>query len=314
MIQKEFNTYRNNVTLFGKVYEPNNIDNVDKVIIICHGMAEHIDRYDNFMEFLCNNNYIVVGYDQRGHGKTAGSLELCGYMDDVDNFECLVLDLFEVVKNVKKEYLKKDIIIFGHSMGSFVLQRFMQLYGNYIQGAMLSGSSYNKGLYYSFARTLTSIITKIKGRRYQSQFVHNQSFSSFNKKFKPSITTVDWLSRDIDNDKKYEEDEYCGKVFSVSYYKDLTNGFKTITKEFELVPNSLPIYIMSGDKDPVGRFSKGTKKLYNKYLKVGINDIEIKLYPDGRHEMLNEINKEEVYNDILAWLNKHTNKLLTENN
>lgn len=308
MIEKEFITQSDSsLPLIGKVIEPTPIEETKAIILICHGMAEHIGRYDSFMSFLTNHSYICVAYDQRGHGKTAGSVDKCGYMDDVDNFEALVQDLHTVFLHIKHDYPKYPVILFGHSMGSFVSERYVQLYGDTLDGVILSGSSLNKGFYYSFARKLTSIITKMKGRTYKSPFVHHSSFTSFNKKFRPNTTSVDWLSKDMENNKAYEKDEYCGNVFSVSYYKDLTNGFKTILDNFELVPNLLPIYIMSGQEDPVGKFSKGPIALQKKYLHVGVHDVSLKLYPTGRHEMLNETNKDEVYQDILTWLDNHAN-------
>ena len=126
-------------------------------------------------------------------------------------------------------------------------------------------------------------------------------------KFKPNKTSVDWLSRNNENNVKYENDEYCGMTFSVSFFKDLTNTFLLIANDLELIDNDLPIYIMSGDKDPVGEFGEGTTKLFTKLKAVGVTDLTLKLYKDGRHEMLNEINKEEVYQNILQWISEHIN-------
>lgn len=303
-MKRDFNLQvSNDVILKGYLYEPTT--EAKGIIQICHGMAEHIGRYDNFMNFLCDNGYIVVGYDQRGHGMTAGSVENCGYMSDSDNIEVLVEDVHKVVEHIKNAYPEKNIYLFGHSMGSFVSQRYVELYNNEISGLILSGSSYNDGLIIKLGNILASMITKSKGRKHISHFINNLSLGSYNKKFKPAKTSVDWLSRDNENNVKYENDEYCGMIFTVSYFKDLTNCFKLIAKDLELVNNKLPIYIMSGDNDPVGNFGKGTTLLFTKLKKVGISDLTLKLYKDGRHEMLNEINKEEVYKNILEWVTNH---------
>lgn len=303
-MKRDFNLQvSNDVILKGYLYEPTT--EAKGIIQICHGMAEHIGRYDNFMNFLCDNGYIVVGYDQRGHGMTAGSVENCGYMSDSDNIEVLVEDVHKVVKHIKNAYPEKNIYLFGHSMGSFVSQRYVELYNNEISGLILSGSSYNDGLIIKLGNILASMITKSKGRKHISHFINNLSLGSYNKKFKPAKTSVDWLSRDNENNVKYENDEYCGMIFTVSYFKDLTNCFKLIAKDLELINNKLPIYIMSGDNDPVGNFGKGTTLLFTKLKKVGISDLTLKLYKDGRHEMLNEINKEEVYKNILEWVTNH---------
>ena len=293
----------NEVLLKGFIYEPKG----EKIGIvqICHGMAEHIKRYDNFMQYLCENNFVVIGYDQRGHGMTAGSVENCGYMDDNDNIEVLVHDVHKINQYIKEQYPNLPLYLFGHSMGSFVSQRYVELYDNEIDGLILSGSYYNKNLLIRTGNLLASLITKIKGRKKVSHFINNLSLGSYNKKIKNAKTDVDWLSRDHENNINYINDEYCGMIFSVSYFKDLTKTFILIANDLELINNDLPIYIMSGDCDPVGEFGKGTTKLFNKLKSVGISDLTLKLYKDGRHEMLNEINKEEVYQNILQWILEH---------
>lgn len=291
------------IILKGLIYTPTNAPK--GIVVICHGMAEHINRYDHFMSFLENNDYIVVGYDQRGHGKTAGSVENCGYMDDDDNFEALVSDLYKVICYTKQMYNELPVFLLGHSMGSFVSQRYIELYAHSIQGVILSGSSFNQGLFITLGNWIASLITKLKGRRHVSNFINDLSLGSYNKKFNPAPTGVEWLSRDEENNKKYVADEYCGMVFTVSYFKDLTKGFKTIKQNIELINNDLPIYIFSGDNDPVGEYGKGTTLLYTKLKKVGVKDLTLKLYKEGRHEMLNEINKDEVYSNIVEWLNNH---------
>ncbi|MDD3191630.1 MAG: lysophospholipase, partial [Bacilli bacterium] len=265
----------------------------------------HITRYEGFARYMAANNFIVVGYDQRGHGLTLQSMENMGYMSDIDNFEILVSDLFSVSEYVKNKFPELPVFILGHSMGSFVLQRFVQMHGNDINGAIFSGSALNKGLLINVGYFLASLITKCKGRRYRSKLMDNLSLGPFNKPFKPNRTKVDWLSRDEEIVDQYVKDEYCGQLFTVSYFKDLSNGFKTINKNFEIIPKNLPMYLFSGAEDPVGGQGKLSKKLYDVYKEAGMMDVEFKLYPGGRHEMLNEINKEDVYQDILKWLNKH---------
>lgn len=286
--------------LKGHIWEA---EDAKAIVMLCHGMAEHIERYDNFATFLANNNYTVVGYDQRGHGKTAGSVENLGYMSDDDNFVALVEDLHETNKMVKEKYPNMKIFLLGHSMGSFVSQRYIQLYGDTIDGVVLSGSALNKGLLFSVGYKLAKHICKKHGRKYHSELMNNMSFGSYNKKFKPNRTEYDWLSRNEENVDKYIADPFCGTLFTVSFFMDMIHLFLVMGKEFDKVRKDLPIYIMSGKMDPVGSMGKATKKLYEEYKKNGVNDVELKLYPEGRHEMLNEVNKEEVYANVLAWLN-----------
>lgn len=288
--------------LQGVIYTPESA--AKGILVICHGMAEHIKRYDHFSTFLAKNNIIVLGYDQRGHGETLTSLEDIGYMSDVDNFEAMIGDLYSVVKYAQQLNPELPVFVLGHSMGSFILQRYIQLYANSINGAIISGSALNKGLLINVGHILAYIITKIKGRRYRSKLMDNLSLAPFNKPFKPNRTKVDWLSRDEAVVDKYINDPLCGKLFTVSYFLDLTKNFKNINRNYELIPNDLPIFILSGANDPVGGLGKAVTKLHQKLLEVGISDLSFKLYPEGRHEMLNELNKEEVYQDIISWLIK----------
>ncbi|MDD4212880.1 MAG: lysophospholipase [Bacilli bacterium] len=292
--------------LQGIRWEPEQIIEAKGILVLCHGMAEHIKRYDAFASFIAQKGFIVVGYDQRGHGMTLTSMDDMGYMSDVDNFEAMIGDLYSIVEDTRKQFPKLPLIVLGHSMGSFILQRFVELYGMRIDGAIFSGSALNGGPLITIGNFLACLITKFKGRRYRSQLMDAMSLGPFNKPFKPNRTKVDWLSRDEAEVDKYVADPYCGKLFTVSYFLDLTHCFKVIGKNFELIPQDLPIYMFSGEKDPVGGQSKLSTKLFKKFLKIGIKDVSFKLYPDGRHEMLNELNKQEVYQDVLSWLEAHT--------
>lgn len=273
------------------------------IVLICHGMAEHIGRYDDFANFLSQNGYLVYGYDQRGHGMSLSSMDDMGYMSDIDNFKILVSDVSEIVNFLSEKHPDLPIYLFGHSMGSFVSQRYIELFGSTIDGCILSGSTLNKGFLINTGHFLAKMIVKFKGRRYRSQLLHKLSFGAYNKAFKPTRTDYDWLSRDEKIVDSYNQDEYCGQVFTASFFQDLLQGFKDIYRNIEIIPNDLPILIFSGAKDPVGNAGKNVHKLYDKLVQTGIKDIQFKLYPEGRHEMLNEINREEVYQDVLNWLN-----------
>lgn len=294
---------QSNITLKGILWEKEDVLK-KAVIIICHGMAEHINRYDDFANFLSDDGYIVIGYDQRGHGKTVIQPDDIGYMSDKDNFDAMLEDLNLVVTEVKNLYTL-PIFIIGHSMGSFISQRYAQKYGSSVDGIIFSGTSLNKGLMINVGHILSKMIVKLKGRKYRSNLLHKLSFESFNKKFKKDNNTpVDWLSRDEEVCKQYIEDDMCGAIFTASYYMDLISGFKAIHKNINRTFPALKILIISGTEDPVGNYGKGPTNYYKKLKKIGLEDIEMNLYAQARHEILNEINKDEVYNDILSWLNR----------
>ena len=274
------------------------------VVQISHGMTENILRYDEFAKYLNNKGFIVYGHDHRGHGLTAKSKEELGYIADNEGFDWLVRDLYELMMMIKEENNGLPIYLFGHSMGSFVSQRFIELHGNEIDGVILSGSNGEPTKLTPLGILLSNIEIKLFGRKHTSKMMDKLSFGDFNRKFRPNRTPYDWLCSVEEEVDKYIDNEYCGFVCSASFYYDLLRGLKAIHKKenFNSIPKDLPIYIIAGDMDPVGFFGKGIVNLYNKLQSIGIKDVNYKLYKDKRHEILNEDNKLEVMNDVSAWL------------
>lgn len=284
---------------------------VKAVIQIVHGMAEHAVRYTEFAEKLMENGYIVYAYDHRGHGYTAKSIDELGYMDDNDNFMAMVKNAKEISDLIKSNHKEIPLILFGHSMGSFISQRYIELYGNEIEGVILSGTNgKQKAPILNLGISVSGLEIKIKGRKHKSKVMDKLSFGSFNNNFKPNRTNFDWLSSDEKEVDKYINDPYCGSLFTSSFFYDFLRGLKAIHIEDNLnkIPKNLPVYIFAGDKDPVGGMGKGIINLYDLYKTLNIKDVDYKLYKDGRHEMLNEVNKCEVIDDVLGWLKAHSNK------
>ena len=277
------------------------------VVQISHGMTENILRYDEFAEFLNDKGFIVYGHDHRGHGETAKCKENFGYLADADGFDWLVRDLHELMIKIKCENEKLPLYLFGHSMGSFVSQRFVELHGNELDGLILSGSNGEPIKLLSLAIFLSKLEIMIFGRRHVSKMLNKISFGTFNKKFKPNRTNCDWLCSVESEVDKYINNEYCGFICTSSFYYDFFRGLKEIHKDknFERIPKDLPIYLLAGDMDPVGLFGKGIINLYEKLKNNGIKDVSYKLYKGKRHEILNEDNKDEVMNDVLSWLSDH---------
>lgn len=280
---------------------------VKGVVQIAHGMAETAARYERFAENLTENGYIVYIHDHRGHGKTAKELENVGSLAENDGFKWLVEDVHQLSKIIKKENSGLPLFLFGHSMGSFVTQRYIQLYAKELKGTILSGSNGKQGIMLNMAMVVAKNEVKKNGRRVKSDKLNRLSFGNFNNAFNPVRTEFDWLSRDEKEVDKYIDDPFCGTVFTGGFFYDFLTGLKEIESKNNLknVPKDLPIYIFAGDKDPVGKQGKGILKLYNTYKKLNIKDVTYKLYRDGRHEMLNETNREEVMKDIVNWLNMH---------
>ena len=287
---------------------PDNECNIKAVIQIAHGMAEPILRYDYFANKLCENGYIVYGNDHRGHGLTAKNKEEFGYLGD-NGFMAMVENMKDLSKIIEKNHPKLPLILFGHSMGSFLSQRYAQIYGDSIDGLILSATSGKPPLKMNFGILLSKIEMKLKGEKHRSTIINKLSFGDFNNKFKPCRTEFDWLcsvEKEVD---KYIANDYCGFVNTSSFYYDFFKGLKELhePKNMDLIPKKLPIYIFAGDKDPVGNFGKGILDLYSIFKKNNIENVKYKLYKEGRHEMLNEVNKGEVISDVLEWI-KNTMK------
>lgn len=277
------------------------------VVQIAHGMSETAIRYERFARKLTENGYIVYIHDHRGHGKTAKTIENVGYLADKDGFKWLVEDLHQLSRIIKKENPSLPLFLLGHSMGSFVTQKYVMLYGSELKGAILSGSNGKQGILVDIGMLFARREIRKHGRRAKSSKLNNMFFGNYNNDFKPTRTEFDWLSRDNDEVDKYINDPFCGTIFTAGFFYDFLVGLKEVADKNNLkcIPKDLPIYIFSGDKDPVGNCGKGIIKLFNSYKKLNIKDVTYKLYKDGRHEMLNEVNREEVMKDILDWLNDH---------
>lgn len=277
------------------------------IVQIAHGMAEHAERYDRFARFLCKEGFIVYANDHRGHGKSAGSIDGLGYLADEDGFDLLVQDMKTLSSIIKNDNPYLPLFLFGHSMGSFAAQRYLMLEGIDLKGLILSGSNGKQGIMLKMGAYFAKREIKKHGRRFISERLDRLIFSSYNKNFQPSRTSFDWLSRDDREVDKYIKDPYCGTIFTAGFFYDFLGGLIEIEdkRNLPLIARDIPIYILSGDMDPVGKFGKGVMNLYKAYKDLGVEDVKYKLYPGGRHEILNETNREEVMDDILEWLNLH---------
>lgn len=280
------------------------VSNPKAIVVIAHGMAEHAERYDDFAKYLNSQEISVHAIHHLGHGEAIeeikGHFEKDGFDNCVDNIRNLILDL-------RKEH-KLPIYLFGHSMGSFMSQAFIKKYSSDIEGVILCGSSKVGLLHYS-GNILTKVLFCLADNKKQNPFLNNLSFGSYNNNFKPARTDFDWLSRDEKQVDKYVEDDLCGFICTTGFYKSFFSGLSKLNKNIDDINKDLPIYIIAGDKDPVGNNGKDVIKLCHNYLLHEIKDVEIKLYEGARHEILNETNKEEVYNDVKDWLIKHIEAL-----
>ncbi len=276
------------------------------VVQIVHGMAEHAARYERFAEALTSAGYEVYANDHRGHGQTAAP-EDHGYLADGNGFDITVNDMALLTRLARAEHPDLPVFVFGHSMGSFLARAFAARQVAPIDGIILSGTAGDPGALAAAGKAVANLQARLRGRRHRSGLMDKMTFSQNNAQFKPARTQFDWLSRDEAEVDAYVADPLCGNVFTVGFYQDLLAGLMEIVSDDNAAktPSSLPIFIFSGDKDPVGANGEGVKATAEQYRAGGSTDVTVTLYPEGRHEMLNEINRDEVTEDVISWLNKH---------
>lgn len=277
------------------------VENPIGVVQITHGMCEYIKRYEHFINFLNENGYAVIAHDHLGHGYTGDLNNDFGYFSKKKGYKVLVEDLNIISKFAKEIYPNIQLILFGHSMGSFITRCYLTKYSNNINGVVICGTG-GKVPFISLGVKLAKIIKLFKGERHISKFIYKMSTGNFNKKHKegPKGNGVEWLTRDVDVQYAYLNDKYCKIKFTTSAYVDLFSLFAICNKKSWYKKFDIPIYLISGDKDPVGNNGKGVTQVYKNLSKK--NETYIKLYKDDRHEILNELNQDEVYNDILNFI------------
>lgn len=276
------------------------------VVQIVHGIAEHIERYDDFMSFLAENGIVAVGDDHLGHGKSVTEPGDLGFFNDKDGWDYAVMDEERLHDQMHEEYPDVPYIFFGHSMGSFLTRTLIIKHPDKYDAAIISGTGHqSKALIYA-GGLLANLTVKFKGARSDGQQLNDVAFGTYLNHITDPRTPFDWLTRDETAVDKYIADPMCGFVCTASLYRDMMGGVKFVTTQSNIdkMDKTKPIYFMSGAEDPVGDYGVGVDRAYKAFCKAGLHDVKIRLYPGGRHEMLNETNHLEVYKDILDWINE----------
>lgn len=273
-------------------------------LVVAHGMAEHGDRYAPLGEFLAVRGIAVHAIDHRGHGRSAGGET--GHFADDNGWAKVVGDLDALINALRSQQPGIPLLLLGHSMGSFISQAWAIAHGKAIDGLLLSGSNHDSTLPYR-AGGLVARLEKLRlGARGKSALLEFLSFGAFNNAFKPARTAYDWLSRDEKQVDLYVNDPLCGFRVTNQLWIDLLGGLVDISQPANLacIPAGLPVYLLGGDRDPVGRNGKGLPALAARLREAGLRDVTLKLYVQGRHEMLNETNRAEVLADLYAWVDR----------
>lgn len=274
------------------------------ILQISHGMLEYIVRYDDFAKHLNQQGILVIGNDHLGHGQSVLDESEFGYFGK-EKGSAVVDDLYEVTKYAKNQYGENiPYFLMGHSMGSFMARRYLMSYGEKITGAIISGTGYKTVPVLDAASFFTAVTKLFHGERYRSPFLKWLAFHTYNRKIADVKTKNDWLTRDEAVVAAYNENPYCKFSFTVNGYETLFGVIKYIQKQnnWEKTPKQLPILMIAGEEDPVGSYGKDVKKVYKKYQQMGCSHIELRLYKDDRHELVNELDREGVYEDISQWI------------
>lgn len=276
------------------------------IVQIVHGMAEYVERYEEFAKFLVQKDILVTGEDHLGHGKSIGD-NPPGYFCKRDAATVVVRDVHRLKKMIQEEYPGIPYFIFGHSMGSIVSRNYIARYGTGIDGVILSGTGNPDPKMLHAAAVMSAVLKCFQGAKHPSKLLDRIGFGHNNDRIEKPCAEHAWLSTNEENVKAYDADPLCGFLFTI-------NGLETV-KTLSLrmydegmlanIPRKLPVLFIYGAGDPVGEYGKGVKQAYESYHEMGMQDVSIKEYKNDRHELLNEDDKEEVMNDVLKWLMEH---------
>lgn len=274
------------------------------ILQIIHGMAEYIERYDEFACALAEKGVLVVGEDHLGHGKSVGENGTCGYFCERDAATVVVRDSHRLKKMVQEKYPGVPYIILGHSLGSYILRNYLCRYGTGIQAAIIMGTGMQSKAMVRSGKVILAVQKVLCGSKHPSRLMDELSFGNYNKKIADAKTKMDWLTKDEKMVEAYIADPMCGFTFTV-------NGFQTIMElvnrlhkkeNLEKIPKDLPVLFVSGAEDPVGEYGEGVKRAYQSLVDAGMKNVEIRMYDNDRHELLNETDRETVYEDIYQWI------------
>lgn len=275
---------------------------VKGIVQLVHGMAEHIDRYDETGHALADAGWLTVGHTCLGHGPKAKRL---GWFAEKNGWQALIDDVHALRQKIAAEYPGLPYVVLGHSMGSFVTRCYLTQYGNGLAGGALSGTGHYDKLTVKAGLGIAKLVCLFGGAKKPSPLINAIGFAPANKPFEPARTPFDWLSADAESVDRYIADPYCGFLFTGAGYRDMFTGLERMTQVEKLkdIPADLPVLFFSGAKDPIGNMGTGMRKVADEFKTAGITNVTVRLYPGKRHEMFHEDNRAEAWTDLIDWLN-----------
>jgi Lysophospholipase len=280
------------------------------IVQLNHGMVEHAVRYDRLGSVLAENGWVFSAHDMRGHGKTAQKAEadgtgMFGMIAEKKGFDRAVSDLNEVITRCRNDFPDKKLILLGHSFGSFIAQSYLETYGGSIDACVLSGTAGPRRMTMFAGKMVARSIALFKGKKHVSSVLHTMAFGSYTKRIPGAVNGQEWLSRNEENVRLYLNDKWCGFNPTVSFYIDMMTGLGKVhdTSNMKKIPRNIPVLFIYGSDDPVGGYGKTVQKLASLYRKNGMTDVTVREYPQDRHELFNETDRDRVTDDFLAWIN-----------
>lgn len=278
------------------------------VLMLSHGKAEYLERYEGFAKFLCDNGIALCGNDHIGHGKSVANEEMYGYFGEERGYINMVRDLHRMRKIVDKKFPNLPKILMGHSMGSFLARIYLAKYPeDKWNAAVIMGTSGGMSGSPIFSKMI-DVLEKINGSERRQDFGEKLFAKVYGIRVENKRTPNDWLSRDPENVDRFNADPLCQYPFTMAAFRDLMDAmlFCNSNPVIENTPKDVPIMFMSGEMDPIGEYGDGVQKAIDKYIKHGCNVSKVHIYKDARHELLFELNRDEVLNDILEFINETT--------
>ena len=272
------------------------------VVQIIHGIAEYVERYDDFARYLNRLGFLVVAEDHMGHGKSINGEGIQGYFHG--GWFTAVEDSYQLLQDTRKEFPDLPYVLFGHSMGSFMARTILEKYPDSgISAAVICGTGWQPKAVLNTGIGVCRMVCKQQGEKKPSKILEKLVFSNYNKKVEHPRTPYDWLTRDSGIVDRYLADPFCGFTPTGGLMRELLTGIRYEQENLSAMKKDLPVLFIAGGDDPVGNYGKGVLRSAEAFRKAGMLDVSCKIYPLGRHEILNEINWEEVYQDISSWLN-----------
>ena len=292
--------------LHGMRWEPEG-RSVRAVLQLCHGVAEHIARYDAFARYLNSLGIAVVGHDHLGHGLSLPEGGTPVYFGEGNTWHTVVDDIYVLHQRIRLWYPDVPLCIMGHSMGSFLTRTYLIRYPGTVKAAIIMGTGWQPKAVIAGGLAVAKAVGAVVGESGTSDLVTQLAFGAYNKAFAPNRTSLDWLSASDNNVDAYIADPLCGQKTSIGLFYEMLGGIRFVSAQKNINSMNLntPILFISGDRDPVGEMGKGVRRAYNAFRRAGVRDVEIKLYRGLRHEILNEDCRAVVYNDIWNWIEKH---------